>query len=349
MTPVLECRELRLAYDDTEVLCGVDLKVTPGERVAIIGPSGSGKTSLLYAIAGFVVPRSGEIWLDGAPVSTPGHLVAPEHRALAMVFQQYALWPHMSALETTAFPMLRHGTPPDAARREALELLNDLGVGALAGRRPAALSGGEQQRVGIARALARGARLILLDEPTSHLDAPLRAGLVADLIERQRASGAAAAWATHALSEAQAVADRVAVRAGGRIVQAGTPRALYESPVDLPTARLAGAASVLELDVQGTAGREADVRVGDQVRTIQLESAARLTTGRHRVMVRPDWAELGGGLTASVEAVWYRGAATDYRLATPAGQLELRAPGPPAAAVGDALTWDLRRGWVFGE
>lgn len=337
MTNVLECRDLRLSYGTTDVLRGVDFSVSPGESFVLLGPSGSGKTSLLYAVAGFLGPSGGEIWLDGRAVASMRAQDPPERRGVAMVFQHYALWPHLSALDTVAYPLRRAGQGRGAARRRAQELLEVMGVGALGERRPSELSGGEQQRVGVARALAREARLLLLDEPTAHLDAPLRAALVAEIAEQQRRSAAAALWATHDVTEALAVADRVGVLRDGRLVQVATPLEVYERPVDLWTARLSGSASLLHLDLLASRA------------TARIDGVPAATDDATEVLVRPDWAEFGGDLDGSVTALWYRGPHTDYRLATAAGELEIRAMGPPQAAIGEQIRWRLVRGWVLPE
>ena len=168
------------------------------------------------------------------------------------MFQSYALWPHLTALDTVAFPLRMAGSGDGDARRRAGEILEALGIGDLGGRRPAAMSGGQQQRVGLARALARDATLFLLDEPTAHLDAATRAAAEA-LIAAQRAlRGAAAVYATHDAAEALGVADRVALLRDGRIVQVGTPKEVYEQPVDEWAAVLTGPVSVI--DLPGRAG-----------------------------------------------------------------------------------------------
>ncbi len=349
MSPALACRGLRVAYGATEVLHGVDLTVEAGESVVLLGPSGSGKSSLLYTVAGFLPPSDGEIWLEGRTVATPRNQEPPERRGVAMVFQHYALWPHLSALDTVAYPLRRSGSDRGAARRRAADLLDLMGVAALAERRPSELSGGEQQRIGVARALAREARLLLLDEPTAHLDAPLRAALVAEMAEQQRRLNAAALWATHDVTEALAVADRVGVLRDGRLVQLGTPSELYERPVDLWTARLTGPASVLRLNVAERHGSHALVAIDGRRQYLLLGSDAALGSGSTHVLVRPDWASLGGELEASVLATWYRGPHTDYHLSTAAGDLAVRHMGPPQAAVGDSVTWRLSRGWALAR
>jgi ABC-type Fe3+/spermidine/putrescine transport system ATPase subunit len=344
-TPALEARSLAVRYGDVPVLEDVDLVVSPGETMVLLGPSGSGKTTLLYAVAGFLEIAGGALWIGGQQVSGPRTMVPPERRDVAVVFQHYALWPHLSALETVAYPLRRAGHPPDAERRRAADLLELMGVGHLASRRPAQLSGGEQQRIGVARALARDAGLVLLDEPTAHLDAPLRAALTAELADRRRRSGAAALYATHDVTEALAIADRVALLRDGRIVQLGTPGEVYEGPVDLWAARLSGPASVL----RGTVVDRGRVRLADVEAPVALASSAAIDPGGAALLVRPDWASLGGPLAGQVTGVWFRGPHTDYRLETPAGLLELRELGPPRAAAGEAVGWTLRRAWLIGS
>ena len=163
-----------------------------------------------------------------------------------MVFQNYALWPHLTALDTVAYPIRRRGVRRAEARREAEQILARLHVRDLAHRRPAELSGGEQQRVGLGRALARDAALYLFDEPTAHLDTHVRGVFLDELVTRLRDTGAAALYATHDAEEALGVADRVALLTAGRVVQVGTPEEVYHRPVDVWAARLTGPVSVLE-------------------------------------------------------------------------------------------------------
>jgi ABC-type Fe3+/spermidine/putrescine transport system ATPase subunit len=174
MADVLELRDLSLAYGAALVLDSVNLTVAEGEVLALLGPSGSGKSTLLNAVAGFLPLRSGEIFLRQRRVATASSAEPPEKREIALVFQDYGLWPHLTALDTVAYPLRRRGVRRDLARSEAQQLLDRLGVGQLADRKPAQLSGGEQQRVGLARAMARQAALYLFDEPTAHLDAQVR-------------------------------------------------------------------------------------------------------------------------------------------------------------------------------
>jgi len=304
----------------TPILHGLDLVIAQGEAVALLGPSGSGKTTLLYAVAGFVTPTAGEIEIAGEAVCGPNRFVPPERRSIGFVFQNYALWPHLTAGQIVAYPLERAGVPAAAAAEQAVTLLGLVGIGDLAGRKPAELSGGQQQRVGLARALARRAGLYLFDEPTAHLDSALRADLQEELVARMTVDGAAALYATHDSDEALAVADRVVILRDGRVVQSGTPDEIYGQPVDLWAARLTG-----------PAWQVAGVAVG---------------ADEDEVLVRPDWVVPGEGIEGTVEAVWFRGPHTDYRITTAAGTLEMRRPSHPQWSAGDGISVRVERWWA---
>ena len=230
MTPVLECFDVAVKYADSIALSGFNLEMAPGETVAILGPSGSGKSTAMYSIAGFTPLAAGTISIEGREVSRGNRLVPPEDRPVGLVFQNYALWPHMTALDNVAYPLRRAGEPSSGALGEAGRLLTKVGIGGLGNRMPAELSGGQQQRVGLARALARRAKLYLFDEPTAHLDAHVRAAIEEEIRKRRAELGAAALYTTHDSAEALAVADRIALLRHGRIVQVGSPTEIYERP-----------------------------------------------------------------------------------------------------------------------
>lgn len=315
----LEVRDLGVAYGKVPALSEVTLTVSAGDVLALLGPSGSGKSTLLHTVAGFHPPQRGEVWLNGRRVASPTGGQPPERRDLAMVFQNYALWPHLSALDTVAYPLRRRGAGRVQARTEAIELLDRLHVAHLADRHPAELSGGEQQRVGLARALARRPALYLFDEPTAHLDTHVRRVFTDELLIRQRDTGAAAVYATHDAEEALGLADRVALLVGGRVLQVGTPEQVYGEPVDAEAGRLTGPISVLA----------------------RSEASG-------PVLVRPDWACLGGDRSGLVREVRFRGPHADYVLDTPGGTLLIRSPGPPVHRAGEQVTWSLRRSWPLG-
>ncbi|MCU1668312.1 MAG: ABC-type transport system, ATPase component [Blastococcus sp.] len=315
--PALEVTDLVVSYDGTTALDRVTLSVRRGQVLALLGPSGSGKSTLLHAVAGFLVPAAGTVRLGGTTVAGDGRPVPPERRDLAMVFQNYALWPHLTALDTVAYPARRSGAGRAHARTEALEILERLRIAGLAGRKPAELSGGEQQRVGLARALARRPSLYLFDEPTAHLDTHVRGVFLAELVARQRDTGAAAVYATHDAEEALGLADQVALLHEGRLLQTGTPQQVYDQPADLFAARLSGPASVITAP---------DHDGGE-------------------LLVRPGWARLGGPLKGELRAVWFRGPHSDYLVAGPLGELLIREPGPPQHEIGARVGWSLLRSW----
>ncbi len=347
--PAVTCRGVTIAYGSTVVVSDLDLDVDRGEMLALLGPSGCGKTTILAALAGFLPIRAGEIHIGGRAVADGRHHIAPERRDVGVVFQGYALWPHLDALDTVAYPIRRRGVGAPEARRRAAALLDRLGIAQLANRRPAELSGGEQQRVGLGRALAREASVYLFDEPTAHLDATLRDRLQLEIADHRRRSGAAAIYATHDTAEALAVADRVALLREGRLIQEGTPTIVYERPIDLWAARLTGLASIIDLRIVDERGGQHRIEVAGSSQTATLAAAGPVLRGQVRAIVRPDWVRLGGAIPGRVETVAFRGAHTDYRLATPGGAIDLRAGGPPTIALGDSVGWSLDRAWIPGE
>ncbi len=338
------CTSLSVGYG-TPVLAGLDLAVAPGETLALLGESGSGKTTVLTAIAGFVTPLAGEIWLSGQLASAPGRHLPPERRRIGMVFQDHALWPHMSVLDTVAYPLRRAGAARAAARRAAAAILDQMNLGPLAGRHPGQLSGGEQQRVGLARALACAPALYLFDEPTAHLDAGLRAQILEEVARRRAADGAAAIYATHDAAEALAIAGRVAVLHSGRLAQA-RPADVYAEPVDLTVARLAGPVSVLSAHLTPAAPGHCTLHLPGARVTVPATAAPRADPADPAILVRPDWARLdpmgAGQLPGVIAEVRFRGPHTDYHLTTPAGDLMVREAGPPRAGPGP-VRWSLLR------
>jgi ABC-type Fe3+/spermidine/putrescine transport system ATPase subunit len=344
MNPVLEIRGLTVAYGDNTVLDGVDLTVGAGTATAVLGPSGSGKSTLLGVVAGFVPAVAGEIHVGGERVVGPGHSVPPEQRKIAMVFQDFALWPHLSVMETVAYPMRVSGVPRAKRDARASELLEMFGIEELADRYPDQLSGGQQQRVGLARAMARGAEVMLLDEPTAHLDSPLRTTLQGEIRELRHMKDMASVVATHDAAEALAVSDQVALLRNGRVVQSGSPREVYESPVDLWAARLTGPAALLGGEFVCRDG-EVHARLGSSTLTAAGDGLDRGSLA----LVRPDWMRFGGPLQGVVLSVHFRGTHTDHVVSSEAGQVEIRTLGAPQASEGDRVTWSIQRIRVVAE
>lgn len=343
MTPALRCEGVVVSMGGTQILDGIDIEVAAGETMALLGPSGSGKTTLLYAIAGLLEPDRGTIEISGEPMSAD---IGPEGRSISMVFQNYALWPHLDALHTVAYPLERQGLARATALERAGELLDMVGIGGLGDRLPDRLSGGEQQRVGLARALASDPALFLFDEPTAHLDSAVRQALQAELVSQRVRGGAAALYTTHDAAEALAVADRIAVLRRGRIVQTGTPEEVYERPSSRWIAALTGPVSSLGCELIGAGDGLVKVRVGSNVFT--LVGDAGCEPGRAKLLIRPGWATLGGPVPGMVEAVRYEGSHTDYLLKMGDGTVIARAAGPAQLGVGDQAGVTLDRGWVLG-
>jgi len=239
--PALELRGLRKAFGAVAAVDGLDLEVREGDVCALLGPSGCGKTTTLRLVAGFDHPDAGSVVLRGTEVARPGHFVAPERRRVGVVFQDYALFPHLDVAANIGY-----GVRDRAQRRARVAAMLDLvGLEDKADRLPHQLSGGQQQRVALARALAPEPELVLLDEPFSNLDAALRAHVRTEVRAILRAASATAVFVTHDQEEALSLADRVAVMRAGRILQVDPPGALYAHPTDRFVATFVGDADIV--------------------------------------------------------------------------------------------------------
>lgn len=240
----------------------VSLDIAADEFVVLLGPSGCGKTTLLRSIAGLEQPESGEIYLDGQPVSSSrqGIWVPPEARRLGMVFQSYALWPHMSVFDNVAYPLRNARVSAGDIGPRVGQALARVGLETLGASHPGQLSGGQQQRVALARALVATSGLVLFDEPLSNLDAKVRARLRLELATLQRSLGFASLYVTHDQAEALALADRIAVMESGRIAQVGTPEEIYNSPATRYVADFIGSANEVQGDVESWRADECTVR-----------------------------------------------------------------------------------------
>ncbi len=243
--PRIELSSLTKRFGNKVAVDAVDLVADPGTFLVLLGPSGSGKSTLLRCLAGIERATAGCIRLGSVEVDGPGGHLPPERRDLAMVFQDYALWPHLTAEQNVAFALKRRRLSADDCRRQARSMLDHVGLAALHERYPGQLSGGEQQRVALARALAGRPGLLLFDEPLSNLDADRRERLRVDIGAMVREQGATAVYITHDQAEAFALADVVGVLESGRLVQIGPPEDVYRNPVDAFVARFTGLAGEL--------------------------------------------------------------------------------------------------------
>ncbi|MFD2845553.1 ABC transporter ATP-binding protein [Paracoccus cavernae] len=217
------------SYGETKVLTGIDLEIAAGEFVAVLGPSGCGKTTLLRLVAGFDRPDEGTITLGDRLVAGGKVMVPPERRGIGIVFQNYALWPHMSVAENVGYALKVARLPGAEREARVARALGTVNLTAFAARRPADLSGGQRQRVALARCLAAGSDLVLLDEPLANLDVHLRATMEDEFRRFHRESGATLVYVTHDQSEAMAMADRIAVMDRGRLLQCASPESFIAS------------------------------------------------------------------------------------------------------------------------
>ena len=313
----MELRGCTRDYGAERAVDALDLAVHEGEFLALLGPSGCGKTTTLNLIAGFVEPTAGRILIDGEDVTgRPPHL-----RALGVVFQSYALFPHLSVRENVAFGLReRRVTAAEIERRvaEALELVR---LDARGRQRPAELSGGMQQRVALARALVYRPRVLLLDEPLAALDKKLREEMRDELRAIQRSVGITTIFVTHDQAEALGLSDRIAVMSRGRIEQLGTPREIYERPVTRFVADFIGASSMLR--GRAVAADRVVVTGGPPLR---VQGGAALRAGEEvELAIRPERVRLAPGpgdnvLDARVEGLVYQGAQTEVTARLDDGQ-----------------------------
>ena len=300
-------------YGPVTALHGVSLDIRANEFFTLLGPSGCGKTTLLRCIAGFEDITEGAIRLDGEDIGP----LPPHRRPVNTVFQHYALFPHMSVTENVMFGLLRLGWTASDAERRASQVLGLVQLSDFAARRPGQLSGGQQQRVALARALAPRPKVLLLDEPLSALDLKLRQAVRVELKALQRETGIAFVFVTHDQEEALTMSDRIAVMSEGHVQQIGTPREIYEAPLNRFVADFIGETNLLDVTVQAVNGGTAHLTLpGGHAFT--CPAAAVASAGQGHLSVRPERIALcapgAGDLDVRVEDQVYLG--TDIQLRT---------------------------------
>ena len=251
---LLQLTGLQKIYDQTEVLKDINLDIEHGEFITLLGPSGCGKTTLLRLIAGFEQPNAGAIYLDGIQMAG----LPADKRPVNTVFQQYALFPHMTVAQNVAYGLKLKKVPKDEIQTRVREMLAMVQLEHLANRRPQDLSGGQQQRVAIARAVINRPKLLLLDEPLSALDHKLRLQMQSELKRLQRELGITFVFVTHDQEEALSMSDRIAVMKDGRFQQIGTPIEIYETPANLFTAKFIGETNLFKAEVKGVYPEQPD-------------------------------------------------------------------------------------------
>ena len=333
--PGVTLRGLTKRYGDVAAVEGLDLQVKPGELVALLGPSGCGKTTTLRLVAGFLKPEAGEIWVGERCLSSPALVVPPERRRMAMIFQSYALWPHLTVAQNVAYGLRfrKGGTRAERERRVA-QMLDVVKLGGYGSRYPGELSGGQQQRVAVARSLVVEPEILLLDEPLSNLDANLREEMRFEIRRLHEEFEITTLYVTHDQAEAMVISDRIAVIERGRVVQLGSAEDLFLHPRTRFVAEFIGKTNLID----GAATEPGVVAHGPlrlRVAPADLESGAPVTVSirPHQIaLVRDDGSAAARGdntLRGSIRRVSYLGETIDYEVEVSGSDVVLRVSTPP--------------------
>jgi iron(III) transport system ATP-binding protein len=270
-----------MEYRTAKPVAGISLNIQDGELIALLGPSGCGKTTTLRMIAGFLQPTEGEILVGDRILSSKRSMVPPEHRRMSMIFQGYAVWPHMTVFDNVAFGLRMRRFPSAEIRGRVERMLEIVQLKSLQARFPSELSGGQQQRVALARALANEPETLLLDEPLSNLDANLREEMRFEIRRLHDELGITSIYVTHDQAEALVTADRIVIMNAGRIEQVGSPEEIYDHPATRFVATFIGMNNLLECDIRGDKAIVAGA-------AISLEAASSLSSAKAPVLaIRP--------------------------------------------------------------
>jgi spermidine/putrescine transport system ATP-binding protein len=319
--PAIELRHATKRYGDAVALDDVSMQIAAGEFYCLLGPSGCGKTTTLNLIGGFLPLTSGDLLIEGRTVKD----LPPHKRNVNTVFQNYALFPHMTVAENVAFGLRMEGLPGAEVRRRTDEYLDLVGLSGLSGRLPAALSGGQQQRVALARALSKRPAVLLLDEPLGALDLKLRKQMQTELARIHRQVGTTFVFVTHDQEEALSMATRIAIMSGGHVLQEGTPREVYDRPANRFVANFVGDANFLT----GTIRNEGDRGTLELADGLAIEAPTGAAPGAVTLMVRPEFLKIGEppagasgrGIPGRIANVAFMGNHTRVTVGTSAGDL----------------------------
>ena len=338
--PALRLARIEKHYGGTVAVAGIDLDVAQGEFVTLLGPSGCGKTTTLGLIAGFFPPSAGEIYLKGKPVAD----LPSFKRDIGVVFQDYALFPHMTAAQNVAFGLRMRKVGASETDRRVNDALDLVKLGGLGDRRPLQMSGGQRQRVALARALVINPAVLLLDEPLSNLDLKLREEMRVEIVSIQRRLGITTVFVTHDQGEALVMSDRIAVMNHGRIEQIGDAASIYETPATRFVAEFIGRMNMFT----GMITPERGVRVGDQVFAIEVPPDVASGATVH-VAIRPERARLtaarvddGISLPGTVRQVFYLGATREVHVDLAHGEkgfVQLHNDGSDAGVAAGSAVW----------
>jgi putative spermidine/putrescine transport system ATP-binding protein len=329
----LQLDKLTLAYGDTVAVKDLDLTIRKGELVALLGPSGCGKTTTMRSIAGLLNPSSGRITLDGADITR----VSANKRNVGLVFQSYALFPHLTVYENVAFGLRLKGVSGKQLDDKVTASIKSVGLASFAARKPGELSGGQQQRVALARSMVMEPKVLLLDEPLSNLDARLRLEMRAELQRVQKETGVTMIFVTHDQIEALALADRIVVMLNGGIEQIGTPEEIYNKPVSAFVADFVGFENVFALENGKLATSNSLVELSAPAPQIPVPMAAKGLAWRPRMVI------LGSGpFQGTVRGTSFAGNVREYLLDTQLGPIKAEVDADqPSHAIGSTLAFDL--------
>ena len=339
--PRIEVSDLVVRYGDTTAVNGIGFAIASGELVTLLGPSGCGKTTTLRAIAGLENPTSGVIRLNGQTVWAGGRgpRLPAEKRGVSMVFQSYAIWPHMTVFENVAYGLRVRNASAADVRDNVARVLDMVQMGQYADRPSSNLSGGQQQRVAVARAIAFSPNVVLFDEPLSNLDARLRAEMRVELRELQRRLDITSLYVTHDQEEALAISDRVIVMNGGRIEQIGAPEDIYNRPVSRFVADFVGSANMIPGHVKGV---EADGAMIFETKSGTLIRAAAGKGDASLLALRSSYIQLRPGevnaIPGTIHRRMFHGDFIQYVIDWPDGQLIVRRPPAEQWEEGSAVT-----------
>lgn len=328
----IEVSNLNKYFGSHHALRDINFAIGEGEFATFLGPSGCGKTTTLRLIAGFLRPDEGEVRVKGEILSSPRLSIPPENRRMGMVFQNYAIWPHMSVFENVAFGLSFLRLDKRSIRSRVETVLETVGLSGLGGRHPGQLSGGQQQRVALARSLVVEPSILLLDEPLSNLDAKLRDHMRGELKALQRRTGITFIYVTHDQTEALSLSDQIVMFQKGAVQQVGTPREIYDRPSNLFVADFMGALNKLDGIVTGKNGDRLMVAIGEVRFEAVSDSALPLNT-KTTLAIRPEAIRLdvaGGGVNtfgAEVTDVTFLGSSVEYALDIQG--ISLKAQGSP--------------------
>ncbi|MHB2263692.1 ABC transporter ATP-binding protein [Aliihoeflea sp. PC F10.4] len=335
-------------FGSVAALDDISLDFPSGTFTSLLGPSGCGKTTLLRLIAGFEIPDEGSVGFDGEVMADGARHVPPEKRGVGVVFQSYALWPHMDVAGNVAYPLATRGMARKERDSRVRDVLSIVGLSGFETRRIDELSGGQRQRVALARCLVADARIILFDEPLANLDMHLRASMVEVFRDVHRRTGATMVYVTHDQAEALALSDRIAVMDHGRILQLGAPTEIYRSPAHDKVARFVGRGVIVDAEI--VARRE-----GSAVLSLAgHEFAARFAStplGEHaKVLLRPEGLKPAeNGISCRVLSTVYRGPVFEVSVALPRTQEAVVIDCLDAPAIGSDLKLAIVDAWVIPD